>query len=341
MILQNWTANTTASENCTVLASYVFKTNFTYKDKEYLAGQRSAVLTYEIKTIDKKAPTINIASGEKNVRIINDATSASSVNVGVEETGSGIKTFTYTKDGVGPITVSNTTITLTETGVYTFTATDNANNTETKSITIYPKPRLTSTPAVTNGGVYNTDIIIGTIVGTETTTTTLKINGKEEAVPYQTNVAENSLQAYTAEVSDGFGGTDTLNFTVNKIVPDAPTISVDPDNSTYTKVGTYITINAPAYTPKGDYRTTVVKYKIGDNGEEKVFAKYTLNGAIESYGSDVETLEDGTHAFLLEGNGKVIAWYDAVSSGLTTSSATRIYEVTNFDDVVSPEDTAS
>lgn len=201
-VWHNWVANAYATENQTVYARYVFKVDTTVNGFDYQTGDISEVTSHSVSNIDKILPIITIVPKEYDIKIIDNKTSADETEVTVSDEISGVKEFTYKKDSVGPIDVSNKeSVTLSERGVYDFTATDNANNQTSKQLTLVDGPKIITTPQVKNGGTYDFDVEINSLDGTNT----LKVNGESVEIPHTVKVIEDEKVTYDIELFDIYG----------------------------------------------------------------------------------------------------------------------------------------
>ena len=205
---KNWTANTIVSENQTVYARYVFKSDVTVNEIDYKIGDVSDVAVCKIASIDKILPIIDILPKEDDIKIINGETSASSITVNVKDDNSGVKSFTYSKDEGEEIVVDDNTVTLSDRGIYIFTVTDNATNQTVARLTLLEKPKIITEPYLENGGIYDFDVILSS----NSNVKALKVNGEVVEIPYTLNVIQGEERKYFIEVEDIYGATDSLKF---------------------------------------------------------------------------------------------------------------------------------
>ena len=248
------------TENAVVTAWYV------------LDSETSASASVNISNIDGAKPTINIKSNEANINIVKEdseeiyKTSANAVIVSASdnENGSGLKSLEYIADGqTHPLNDENNI--LTDKGSYEIVATDNAGNKTTKTLIIVEKAKITTAPVVTNNASVNENVKID-VTGDIESASVVNADGSvnediKEVKTYETSVSAGQSDTFTVNVTDKYGYTETLTFTIDMDLNDAPVISVNPESEFARSVEVTITY------PMGAENAT---YKIDDETPENI-----------------------------------------------------------------------
>ena len=279
-----------------------------------------------IDTIDKIAPAIAHKSNQNGVTILPVAeeedsfiTSASSVALTISDEGtSGIESVKYTLDGGNEMEASKDVITLTNRGTYVVTATDKAGNTKTQTYKLVAPAKVVTTPEIIDGQVTTKDVtitVVGDLVAEEgfTVTRNDEVQATENNTYNAVSTAEEGSVRFSASAKDKYGATSSISFSIDKSIPDEPTITAL--NTSVTNKDVKVQISYPMNAKDKKYK---IEYANGTNEEA-------------SYTDTLTITKDAT----------ITAWYTTVvdesseTPEIKTSATAK--KVIDYIDKVSPE----
>ena len=267
-----------------------------------LAGETitSATAFKNIDNIDKETPVISVKSNEPGVTEIDGRTSAESAIISVSDNNE-VSNITYTVNGSNLITTSDEIITISARGKYVITAADKAGNTSTSEFTLVNKPSLETIPEVISGQTVKDPVTI-TALGENAK---LYIDGADLGTDTTTLSAS---RPYTVASRDIYGSEETIRFTINQSLLDAPIISVDNDRPVNLKDGEKLTVSVKLPSTVEDEDQCIIYYNTSADSARREYSE--------------------TDKISVTENVTVYAWY---VYGVSTSSAVAALKVNNID----------